>query len=125
MEEYNEKQLKELATIYVKIGLFFSNCDGDFDSSEKNFLESYLRNVNESIKIYYDPKLLIEEESKRRPSFDEVVSATNDFLSYFDENERVAVKDTFAVLIDNIIKVDGKIHPNETKYFELWKKQVI
>jgi len=125
MEECNEKQLKGLASIYVKIGLFFSKCDGDFAQSEKELLESYLKNVDESLKPYYNPKDLIEEESKKHPSFEEIVNETNEFLAYFDENERAAVKSTFAVLIDKIINVDGKIHPNETKYFELWKKQVI
>lgn len=123
--ECNEQQLRELTALYVKLGTFFSKCDGDFAQSEKELLESYLRNVDASLKPYYDPKDLIEEESKKHPSFEEIVNETNEFLAYFDENERAAVKGTLAVLIDKIIKVDGKVHPNETKYFELWKKEVI
>lgn len=120
-----DQVINELSRLCVKIGTFFSNCDGTFDSSEKEFLEYYVQNVDSNLKPTFDTKTLIEDEVKNHSSFDEIISATNEFLSKFDENERAAIKGTLAVLIDKIIKVDGKIHPNETKYFELWKKQVI
>ena len=120
-----EQTMNELSRLCVKIGTFFSNCDGSFDQSERDFLEYYVHNVDSNLKPTFDAKALIENEIINHSSFDEVVSATNEFLSGFDENERTAIKGTLAVLIDKIIKVDGEIHPNETKYFEMWKKQVI
>ena len=81
--------------------------------------------LDENLKPTFDPKLYIEEEIKKHLSIEDVIGATNDFLADFDENGRTAIRGTLAVLIDKIIKVDGEIHPNETKYFEMWKKQVI
>jgi hypothetical protein len=122
----NEEQtMNELSRLCVKIGTFFSNCDSSFEPSEREFLEYYVRNVDRNLKPTFDANTLIEEEIKNNPSYDEIISATNEFLSRFDENERTAIKGTLAVLIDKIIKVDGEIHPNETKYFEMWKKEVI
>jgi len=120
-----EQIMNELSKLCMKIGTFFSNCDGTFDSSEREFLEYYVQNVDSNLKPTVDAKTLIEEEIKNHPSFDGVINATNEFLSMFDDNERTAIKGTLAVLIDKIIKVDGEIHPNETKYFEMWKKEVI
>ena len=120
-----EQTMNELSKLCVKIGVFFSNCDGTFDSSEKDFLECYVQNVDSNLKPTFDAKALIEDEIRNLPSFDDVINATNEFLSMFDENERTAIRGTLAVLVDKIIKVDGEIHPNETKYFEMWKKQVI
>ena len=120
-----EQTMDELSKLCVKIGAFFSNCYGSFDLSEREFLECYVQNVGSNLKPTFDVNTLIEDEIKNHLSFDEVVDATNDFLSSFDENERTAIKGTLAVLIDKIINVDGKVHPNETKYFELWKKEVI
>lgn len=120
-----EQTMNELTRLCVKIGAFFSNCDGSFDLSEREFLECYVQNVDSNLKPTFDIKTLVEEEIMNRPTFDEVMNATNEFLSRFDENERTAIRGTLAILIDKIINVDGKIHPNETKYFEMWKKQVI
>lgn len=123
--ENNVEILNELSRLCVKTGAFFSNCDGSFEPSEREFLEYYVRNVDRNLKPTFDANTLIEEEIKNHPSFDEIISATNEFLSRFDENERTAIRGTLAVLIDKIIKVDGELHPNETKYFEMWKKEVI
>jgi hypothetical protein len=120
-----EQTMNELSRLCVKIGTFFSNCDGSFEASEREFLECYVQNVDSNLKPTFDVKALVEEETNNRSSFDEVVNATNEFLSKFDENERTAIRGTLSVLIDKIINVDGKVHPNETKYFELWKKEVI
>ena len=120
-----EEIMNELSKLCVKIGIFFSNCDGVFSPSEREFLEYYVQNVDSNLKPTFDAKSLIENEIINHSSFDEVVSVTNEFLSRFDENEKTAIKGTLAVLIDKIIKVDGEIHPNETKYFEMWKKEVI
>ena len=117
--------MNELSKLCVKIGVFFSNCDGSFDPSEREFLECYVQNVDSNLKPTFDVKTLVEEEIKNHPSFDEVINVTNEFLSMFDDNERTAIRGTLSVLIDKIIKVDGEVHPNETKYFEMWKKQVI
>ena len=120
-----EQTMNELSRLCVKIGTFFSNCDGAFDQSERDFLKYYVQNVDSNLKPTFDTNTLIEDEIKNHPSFDEVVDATNEFLSGFDENERTAIRGTLAVLIDKIINVDSEIHPNETKYFELWKKGII
>lgn len=88
-------------------------------------MEYYVQNVDSNLKPTFDANTLNEDEIKRHSSFDEVVDATNEFLSDFDENERTAIRGTLAVLIDKIINVDGRIHLSETKYFELWKKEVI
>ena len=107
--------MNELSKLCVTIGVFFSNCDGSFEPSEKQFLEYYVEHLGESLKPTFDSKVLIEDDIKNRPSFDEVVSVTNDFLSKFDDNERTAIRGTLAVLIDEIIKVGGDTDSKETK----------
>ena len=73
-----DQVINELSRLCVKIGTFFSNCDGTFDSSEKEFLEYYVQNVDSNLKPTFDTKTLIEDEVKNHSSFDEIISATNE-----------------------------------------------
>lgn len=119
------EKINDLSRLCVKIGTFFSNCDGNFDKSERDFLNMYVQSVRKNLNSTFDPNIYIEEEIKAHLSIENIITATNDFLAGFDENEKAAIKGTLSVLIDKIINVDGKNHPNETKFFEQWKKEVL
>lgn len=36
---------EQLVEILIKIGLFFANCDGDYDTREKKFIHNFLRSL--------------------------------------------------------------------------------
>ena len=97
MEE-KEQIMNELSKLCVKIGIFFSNCDGVFSPSEREFLEYYVQNVDSNLEPTFDAKILIENEIINHSSFDEVINATNEFLSRFDENERLQSEELWRFL---------------------------
>lgn len=36
---------EQLAQLLIQIGLFFANCDGEYDPREKKFIQNFLRNL--------------------------------------------------------------------------------
>ena len=36
---------EQLAQLLIQIGLFFANCDGEYDPREKKFIQNFLRSL--------------------------------------------------------------------------------
>lgn len=115
--------IKEYQMLIARIGVFFANCDDDYDESEDNFISEFiLKMMDEGIEVKDSLKELIDIKSEKC-SIDDVINSTREFLKNANEEERPQVVDIIKGFIEKLINVDGVLHPNEVKYFEQWKAE--
>ena len=121
--------IKHTQILVARTGVFFANCDGEYDKLEDKFISEFiLQMIKDGIEIEDSLKELIDIKSEKS-SIDDVINFTKEFLSQVNEDERHQVVDMLKDFIEHVINADGVIHPNEEKYFNQWKdefcKQVI
>lgn len=116
----NEKE--QLAQLLIQIGLFFANCDGEYDPREKKFIQNFLRSLELNHILApgkYNKEAL---ESSVSEDIDNLLSDTKRFVSELNEEERKPFIDLLDGYIQGIIKADNIIDPHETYYYNMWKE---
>lgn len=115
---------EKLALLLIKVGLFFANCDGDYDPRERDFIKNFLRSLE--LNNILDTGSFTPEkiETIEYKDIHSVIKEMNEFIGLLQEEER----HPFISMIDNyiqgIIKADNVIDPNETLYYNMWKEKV-
>lgn len=113
--------IEKSAVLYAKTGVFFANCDGEYDEREKDFILRFVGELEKQESISEATKAAIGNVLNTPQSFADVVKDTRNLLQDFNEAEQKAILDQFNEFIKCVIDADGKLHPNEEKYFEEWK----
>lgn len=115
---------EQLVQLLIEIGLFFANCDGDYDPCEKKFIANFLRSL-EMNHIFeaemYDKEAL---ENVKVDGIDEIISNMNGFVAELNEDEKKPFVEMVDSYIQGIIKADNIIDPHETYYYNMWKENV-
>ena len=115
--------IKHTQILVARTGVFFANCDGEYDKLEDKFISEFiLQMIKDGIEIEDSLKELIDIKSEKS-SIDDVINFTKEFLSQVNEDERHQVIDMLKDFIEHVINADGVIHPNEEKYFNQWKDE--
>lgn len=113
---------EQLIQLLLQIGLFFANCDGDYDSREKKFINNFLRSfeVNHVLEPgTYDKKALEDDVVE---SFDTIMANMTRFVNGLDETEKEAFIKMIDSYIQGIIKADEAIDEHEIYYYNTWKQ---
>lgn len=113
---------EQLAQLLIQIGLFFANCDGEYDPREKKFIQNFLRSLELNHILApgkYNKEAL---ESSVSEDIDNLLSDTKRFVSELNEEERKPFIDLLDSYIQGIIKADNIIDPHETYYYNMWKE---
>ena len=114
---------KEFQILIARTGVFFANCDGNYDEFEDKFISEFiLKMMEDGIEIKDSLKELIDIKSEKC-SIDDVINSTKEFLNQVNADERPQVVDLIKDFIEKLINIDEVIHPNEEKYFEQWKAE--
>ena len=110
--------------LLVKTGLFFANCDGVYDETERKFIENFLSELdNNGCSVSGETKELAIKALDSSYSFSDIVSETETYLQEFNEAERHAILDSFAEFIGKVIKADSIVSEQEQRFFSQWKEE--
>lgn len=115
---------EKLALLLIEIGLFFANCDGDYDPREKKFIANFLKSLE--LNHILEPGLYNKEALERTEvkDFHVVTANMNDFVSKLQSDEKQPFRDMIDSFIQGIIKADNVIATQETYYYNMWKENV-
>lgn len=113
---------EQLAQLLIQIGLFFANCDGEYDPREKKFIQNFLRSLEPTTFLHLASIIRKPLESSVSEDIDNLLSDTKRFVSELNEEERKPFIDLLDGYIQGIIKADNIIDPHETYYYNMWKE---
>lgn len=110
--------------LLVKTGLFFANCDGVYDETERKFIENFLSELdNNGYSVSDETKELAAKALDSSYSLPDIVLETKTYLQGFNEAERHAILDSFSEFIGKVIKADSTVSEQEQQFFSQWKKE--
>lgn len=114
---------KELQLLIAKTGVFFANCDGEYDKLEDKFISEFiLAMFHDGIEMTDSLKEIIDIKNKKF-TIDEIINCTKEFFEVLSEDKKTIAIDILKDFIVKIINADGVVHPNEEKYFNQWKSE--
>ena len=114
---------KEFQLLVARTGVFFANCDGEYDKLEDKFISEFiLQMIKDGIEVEDSLKELIDIKSEKC-TIDDVINSTKELLNQVDGEERTQIVDMLKDFIEKVINADGVVHPNEEKYVEQWKAE--
>lgn len=112
---------EQLVQLLIKIGLFFANCDGDYDPREKKFIHNFFRNLELNhilVPGAYDKEKL---ENIAPGNIDSIMAEMESFVNKLHEGEKKLFMDLIDDYIQGIIRADNIIDSHETYYYNMWK----
>lgn len=113
-----------IVMLLVKAGLFFANCDGVYDETERKFIENFLSELdNNGYSVSGETRELAVKALDSSYSFSDIVSETKAYLQEFNEVEKHAILDSFSEFIGKVIKADSVVSEQEQQFFSQWKKE--
>lgn len=118
-------KVQQMQVLCAKIGVFFANCDGVYETREQKFIENFVVNLEQGEGgLAIEIKQIILGSVNEKVSLDTIIQMTRDLLDGFNEVEQAEIKKVLAEFIVKLIEVDGEIHPNEIANYNLIKEQI-
>lgn len=118
-------KIQQMQVLCAKIGVFFANCDGVYETREQEFIENFVANLEQGEGgLAIEIKQIILGSVNEKVSLDTIIQMTRDLLDGFNEVEQAEIKKVLAEFIVKLIEVDGEIHPNEIANYNLIKEQI-
>ena len=78
-------KLKEIQMLVARTGVFFANCDGEYDKLEDKFISEFiLQMIKDGIEIEDSLKELIDIKSEKC-SIDDIINSTKEFFNQVTE----------------------------------------
>ena len=118
-------KVQQMQVLCAKIGVFFANCDGVYETREQEFIENFVTNLEQGEGgLAIEIKQIILGSVNEKVSLDTIIQMTRDLLDGFNEVEQAEIKKVLSEFIVKLIEVDGEIHPNEIANYNLIKEQI-
>lgn len=111
------------ALLLAKYGYYFAKCDGSIDITEENCIAKILSKVNSESDLNINIEKCMSDIKNENVEFESLIYETKELLNGFNETEKQAIIAKFDEFIYAVIQADGIIHPNETKYYSIWKNE--
>lgn len=112
----------KMAILIAKTGIFFANCDGEYDKKEHDFITRYVHELEQEENISEEVKFTITQTLSHKYTYDEIVTETRELLKNFNEVEQQAITEKLQEFITAVIHADNILHPQEAALFEKWKQ---
>ena len=116
-------KIQQMQVLCAKIGVFFANCDGVYETREQEFIENFVANLEQGEGLTPEIKQIILGSVNEKVSLETIIQMTKDLLDGFNEVEQTEIKKVLSEFIVKLIEVDGEIHPNEIANYNLIKEQ--
>ena len=110
--------------LMAKAGLFFASCDGNFAERERDFLESFVENIESVGDISDELKAEVKDSLNHTYNLDDIVKETLQLVEGFNEDERKAILVTTSLFIHKVIMADQREDSKERENYLLWMKAV-
>ena len=107
----------------AKTGLFFANCDGQYAQPEKDFIKSFIAQIEQVGTIDEDLKREVTGAIDRKYTLEEIVRDTQEVLEGFNRDEQKAILLTIDAFVAKVIKADKRMAEAENANRMAWKKQ--
>lgn len=118
-------KIQQMQVLCAKIGVFFANCDGVYETREQEFIENFVANLEQGEGgLAIEIKQIILGSVNEKVSLETIIQMTRDLLDGFNEVEQAEIKKVLSEFIVKLIEVDGEIHPNEIANYNLIKEQI-
>lgn len=118
-------KIQQMQVLCAKIGVFFANCDGVYETREQEFIENFVANLEQGEGgLAIEIKQIILGSVNEKVSLETIIQMTRDLLDGFNDVEQAEIKKVLAEFIVKLIEVDGEIHPNEIANYNLIKEQI-
>lgn len=117
-------KIQQMQVLCAKIGVFFANCDGVYETREQEFIENFVANLEQGEGLTPEIKQIILGSVNEKVSLETIIQMTKDLLDGFNEVEQTEIKKVLSEFIVKLIEVDGEIHPNEIANYNLIKEQI-
>jgi hypothetical protein len=117
-------KVQQMQVLCAKIGVFFANCDGVYETREQEFIENFVANLEQGEGLTPEIKQIILGSVNEKVSLETIIQMTKDLLDGFNEVEQTEIKKVLSEFIVKLIEVDGEIHPNEIANYNLIKEQI-
>ena len=115
--------ISKVIMLAAKTGLFFAKADGNYDVSEKQFIESFLDKLSAFGPID-EVKASLEALLQRNLTLEEIENDTDSLLADFNGLERMLVRASLTQFVQRVSEADGAKHVKEAELFEAWKKAI-
>ncbi len=114
------KAIELVIGLVAKTGLYFSCVDGNYDESERRFIDNYIGQLA-AVGDVSEVRAMLDSAIDKRYTHDEIVADTKALLATFESaDDRRAVLLSLYNFIDNVIKADGVEHPAEREALLRW-----
>ena len=118
-----DKELRAIeivVNLVAKTGLYFGCVDGNYDESERRFIENYIGQLSR-VGDVSEVQAMIEHALDQHFTLEEIIADTKELLASFDEpTARQAIIMSLFQFIDAVIKADGVEHPAEREALIKW-----
>ena len=108
--------------LYAKTGLYFGNCDGDYDPTERNFIETYIKRLAKNGLLTPKTQQTLNNYTAQGITLDDVIAETQQLMERLPQHMSEKLLNELETFINHVITADGKIHPNETRQLHLWQQ---
>lgn len=117
------EKLANVVRLMAKTGLFFANCDGQYAQSEKDFIKSFIAQIEQVGTIDEELKREVTGAIDRKYTLEEIVRDTQEVLEGFNRDEQKAILLTIDAFVAKVIKADKRMAEAENANRMAWKKQ--
>ncbi len=112
----------KMAILIARTGVFFANCDGNYDERERMFIKNFVAELKKSESDVTDDALATVAESLDSVyTLSEIIAETKSYLTAFNPNEKKALLDVLSDFISKVINADSVLSDKETENFAQWK----
>lgn len=108
--------------LMAKTGLFFANCDGNFDKREHDFIENFLSGIQSVGDIDDELKNDVLDTLNHKYTLNGIVEETKQLIDGFNDDERKAILVTISQFVLKVLAKDKRIESLERANYEEWKK---
>ncbi len=116
------EKLENVVRLMAKTGLFFANCDGQYAQPEKDFIKSFIAQIEQVGTIDEELKREVTGAIDRKYTLEEIVRDTQEVLEGFNRDEQKAILLTIDAFVAKVIKADKRMAEAENANRMAWKK---
>ena len=117
------EKIVNVVKLMAQTGLFFANCDGNYDQRERDFIENFISGIEKVGDIEPELKQSLKDSLCQQYTFDQIVSDTKELTDGFNDDERKVILITIDQFINDVVKLDGELCQKEKSNYENWQKE--